>query len=45
MPQYEATVLTIASPIMLGEVAIMLWLLVVGARQKRRPIPAAFSLC
>jgi hypothetical protein len=31
-PQYEGTVFNIASPIMLGEVAIMLWLLIMGAR-------------
>jgi hypothetical protein len=31
-PQYEGTAFNIASPIMLGEIAIMLWLLIVGAR-------------
>ena len=32
LPQYEGTVFNVASPIMLGEVAIMLWLLIMGAK-------------
>lgn len=34
-PQREAAVFNIASPIMLGEIAITLWLLIVGARPPR----------
>jgi len=33
-PQYEDTVWKYASPVNLGEVAMMLWLLIVGAREK-----------
>jgi hypothetical protein len=41
LPQYEGTVFNIASPVMLGEVAIMLWLLIMGA--KGQPSAAAAS--
>lgn len=34
-PQREAAVFNVASPIMLGEIAITLWLLIVGARPPR----------
>ena len=40
-PQYEATVWNIGSPLTLGELAIMLWLLIKGA--KVQPLPAATS--
>ena len=33
-PQYEGTVLNYGTPVMFGEVAIMLWLLIVGARSR-----------
>ena len=33
LPQFEDTVFNIAQPIMLGEVAIMLWLLIMGAKE------------
>jgi hypothetical protein len=33
-PQYSDTVSTVVSPILLGEVVMMLWLLIVGARPK-----------
>jgi len=35
MPQYSDAVSTAVSPILLGEVATMLWLLVAGARPRR----------
>ena len=34
-PGYEATGFNIALPFMLGEIAIMLWLLIMGAREQR----------
>jgi len=40
-PQYEATVWNIGFPLTLGELAIMLWLLIKGA--KVQPLPAAAS--
>ncbi|PYU03199.1 MAG: DUF4386 domain-containing protein [Acidobacteria bacterium] len=40
-PQYEATVWNIGFPLTLGELAIMLWLLIKGA--KVQPLPAATS--
>jgi len=40
-PQYEARVFNSAFPAMLGEVAIMLWLLIKGA--KPQPLGAAAS--
>ncbi len=40
-PQYEATVWNIGFPLTLGELAIMLWLLIKGA--KPQPLPAAAS--
>jgi hypothetical protein len=41
LPQYEDTVSNIAFPGMLGEIAIMLWLLIKGA--KVHSLPAAAS--
>jgi Domain of unknown function (DUF4386) len=40
-PAYEAKVFTIAQPVLFGEVAVMLWLLVVGAKEK--PLAATSS--
>ncbi len=40
-PAYEATAFNFAFPIMLGEVAITLWLVIVGARQERVPSQVA----
>jgi hypothetical protein len=40
-PQYEDTVFTIAQPIMLGEVAVMLWLLIMGAKEPPAGIAAS----
>lgn len=34
LPRYEDTVSTIAAPVQLGEVAFMLWLLVMGAKER-----------
>jgi hypothetical protein len=42
MPQHVETVKTIAMPVLFGEVALMLWLLIVGARV-RTPAAAAAS--
>ncbi|MGI9104410.1 MAG: DUF4386 domain-containing protein [Terriglobales bacterium] len=39
-PQYEAVIFNKAFPIMLGELAIMLWLIIMGAKQ-RQPAAAA----
>lgn len=39
LPQYDAVVSTAAIPAQFGEIAIMLWLIVIGARE-RRPMPA-----
>jgi hypothetical protein len=33
-PQYEGLVFKYAFPVMLGEVAVMLWLLIMGAKAK-----------
>ena len=41
LPQYEVMVSNIAFPALLGEVAIMLWLLIKGA--KVQPVVAAAS--
>jgi hypothetical protein len=38
-PQYQARVWNAAFPVMFGEMAIMLWLIVIGARQ-RQPVAA-----
>ena len=35
LPQHEDLVFTIAQPIMLGEVATMLWLVIMGAKEQR----------
>jgi hypothetical protein len=35
LPQYEDKVFSIASVINLGEVALMLWLVIMGANEKR----------
>jgi hypothetical protein len=35
-PQYEDTVSNWVFPLMLGEVAIMLWLIIMGARQRQQ---------
>jgi hypothetical protein len=40
-PQYEGTVFNRAFPAMLGELAIMLWLVIMGA--KEQPAAAASS--
>lgn len=40
-PAYEAKVLTIAQPVLFGEVAVMLWLLIMGSKEK--PLVAASS--
>jgi hypothetical protein len=40
LPQYSDAVGNVTSPILFGEIAIMLWLLVMGARQKRPEIMA-----
>jgi len=40
LPQYQVKVWNIVSPATLGELAIMLWLLVMGAKE-RQPLPAA----
>jgi len=34
LPRHEDKVFTIGQPLMLGEVAIMLWLLIMGAKEK-----------
>ncbi len=39
-PQYEATVSNYSFPVMFGELAIMLWLIIMGARE-RQPVAAA----
>jgi uncharacterized protein DUF4386 len=39
-PQYEDTVANYALPVMLGELAIMLWLIIMGAKE-RQPLAAA----
>lgn len=40
-PQYHDAASTYATPILLGEVALMLWLLIFGARPSPRAAPAA----
>ena len=40
-PQYEDKLFPIAQPLMLGEVAIMLWLVIAGAKEKRLANAAA----
>ena len=40
LPQYQAKIWNIVSPATLGELAIMLWLLIMGAKE-RQPLPAA----
>ena len=40
-PAYEARVIPIAQPVLFGEVAVMLWLLIVGAKEK--PLAATSS--
>ena len=39
-PQYEATVANYSFPVMFGELAIMLWLIIMGAKE-RQPLAAA----
>jgi hypothetical protein len=41
LPQYEETVSNFAFPAMLGEVALMLWLLIVGAKERAATARAA----
>lgn len=41
LPQYENQVSNMAFPAMFGEVAFMLWILVMGARPRAVPAPAA----
>jgi len=41
-PRYEQAVFNIGFPAMLGELAIMLWLLIMGAKQQQ-PLPATAS--
>ena len=44
-PRYESKVYSIVFPVMLGELAIILWLLIVGARQPaQRPVTAPVPL-
>ena len=38
-PQYQARVWNAAFPVMFGELAIMLWLIVIGAKE-RKPVAA-----
>lgn len=40
-PQYQATVFTLSQPLLFSELAITLWLLVMGAKIRPSPIPAA----
>lgn len=42
-PDHLATINTVAMPFLLGEVALMFWLLVVGARYRRSSAPAESS--
>ena len=42
-PQYAPTVYTITSPILFGEIAITLWLLIMGAKEQRAAVPATSS--
>jgi len=39
-PQYESTVSNWAFPVMFGELAIMLWLIIMGAKE-RQPLATA----
>jgi hypothetical protein len=41
LPQYAKTVFTVATPVLFGEAAFMLWLLIVGARVRPSPDPAS----
>ncbi len=41
LPQYQGVVYHFIFPILFGEMAIMLWLLIKGARMERLPVPAA----
>ena len=41
LPQYQGAVYHFIFPILFGEMAIMLWLLIKGARMERLPVPAA----
>ena len=40
-PEYQSTVFRMSFPALLGEMAIMLWLVIKGANVKRLPVPAA----
>ncbi len=40
LPQHQKTVFTIATPVLFGEVAFMLWLLIVGARVRPSAVAA-----
>lgn len=40
-PAYEGAAYSVTQPVALGEVAMMLWLVIMGANEKRRPAPAA----
>ena len=42
-PQYYDTLTTVTQPILFGEIAIMLWLLIMGARPSFRPLKATRS--
>jgi hypothetical protein len=39
VPQHSKVVSTVATPVLFGEVAFMLWLLIVGARERPSPSP------
>ena len=41
LPQYSRAVFTVATPVLFGEAAFMLWLLIVGARVRPVPVPAS----
>ena len=41
LPQYNNVIFTIATPLLFGEIALMLWLLIVGARVRPSVIAAA----
>jgi hypothetical protein len=41
LPEYAKTVFTVATPVLFGEGAFMLWLLIVGARVRPSPVPAS----
>jgi hypothetical protein len=40
-PQYEETVSTSLFPVMFGELAIVLWLIIMGAKERRSAVASA----